>query len=106
LRAGSKVSKVPKVRKVTRVIKAFKASKDLKVSKGLKVSRASKELKVIKETKVTKATLSLGMKFQQPRVKNLKVRKAIKATLVILVFIMVQLSQKLTKRNSFGLIHQ
>ena len=105
-RAESKVSKVPKVRKVTRVTKAFKAFKDLKVSKVLKVSRASKELKVIKETKVTKVTRSLGVKFQRLRVKNSKVRKATKVILAILVFIMDQPSQKLIKRNLFGLIHQ
>lgn len=106
LHAESKVSRVPKVRKVTRVTKAFKVSKGRKASKVLKASRAFKELKAIKETKATRATLSLGMKSQQLRARNSKVKRVIKATLAILVFIMVQLSQKLTKKNSFGLIHQ
>ena len=91
LRAESKVNKVLKEKKAIKATKAF---------------RVFKELRVIKETKVTKATRLLGMKFQRLRVKNSKVRKAIKVILAILVFIMVQLSQKLIKRSLFGLIRQ
>nr|DAN08206.1 MAG TPA: hypothetical protein [Caudoviricetes sp.] len=106
LHAESKVNKDLKEKKATKVIRASKASKDRKVSKVPRVSKVSKEPRAIKVTKETRVTHSLGMKFQQLRAKNSKAKKATKVALVILVFIMVQLSQKLIKRSLFGLIHQ